>query len=50
MLVQKTWDGDRKGRWVKAWRKNFERQHINSALGTEIGEGSYRKQSQGSKG
>jgi hypothetical protein len=35
---------------LKAWRKNFERQHINGALGTEIGEGSYRKQSQGIRG
>jgi len=35
---------------LKAWRKNFERQHINSAVGTKIGEGSYRKHSQGIKG
>jgi hypothetical protein len=26
---------------LKVPRKNFERQHINGALGTEIGEGSY---------
>jgi hypothetical protein len=26
---------------LKVSRKNFERQHINGALGTEIGEGSY---------
>jgi hypothetical protein len=32
---------------LKVSRKNFERQHINSALGIEIGEGSYRKHSQG---
>jgi len=23
---------------LKAWRKNFEKQHINGALGSEIGE------------
>jgi len=32
---------------LKVSRNNFERQHINDALGTKIGEGSYRKHSQG---
>jgi len=32
---------------LKALRKNFDRQHINGALGTEIGERSYRKHTEG---
>jgi hypothetical protein len=35
---------------LRAWRKNFERQHIYGAMGTEVGEGSYKKQSEGIRG